>query len=200
MARAVDEPEARRCFGCHAATASTTENTLDLVHLVPGITCEACHGPGAQHVAAIEQDRVGEARKAILNPRKLDPAASLDFCGACHATWWDVTLAHETGIAALRSQPFRLESSLCWGKGDPRITCVACHEPHQPRQTDPAFYDGRCQSCHVAGKAVATREHPGRACTVGTANCVTCHMPKYEVPWMHSKFTDHLIQVRDGPR
>jgi hypothetical protein len=85
MARAVDDSEARRCFACHT-TASTTDNALDLAHLVSGVTCEACHGPGARHVAAIEQDRVGEARQAVLNPRTLDPAASVDFCGACHAT------------------------------------------------------------------------------------------------------------------
>jgi hypothetical protein len=81
----------------------------------------------------------------------------------------------------------------CWGQGDARITCVACHEPHQPRPTDPAAYDTRCLSCHVTGKTVAVRDHPGRACPVGSVNCVTCHMPKYDVPWMHSKFTDHLI-------
>lgn len=199
MARPVDAAEARRCFGCHT-TASTTGDALDLPRLVSGITCEVCHGPGGKHVAAIEQDRVGDARRAILNPKTLDPAASVDFCGACHATWWDVTLAHETGIAALRSQPYRLMSSRCWGKGDARLTCVACHEPHQPRQTEPAAYDGRCLSCHVSGKAAATRDHPGRACPVGTVRCVTCHMPKYDVPWMHSKFTDHLIRVSSETR
>ena len=86
------------------------------------------------------------------------------------------------------------------GKGDTRITCVACHEPHRPRETDPAFYDARCLSCHVSGKVATTREHPGRACTVATARCVTCHMPRYDVPWMHSKFSDHRIQDTAGPR
>jgi hypothetical protein len=199
MARPVDAAEARRCFGCHT-TGSTTNDTLDLARLVSGITCEACHGPGAKHVAAIEHDRVGDARQAILNPKMLDPAASVDFCGACHATWWDVTLAQATVTAALRSQPYRLTSSRCWGKGDARLTCVACHEPHQPRQTEPAAYDGRCLSCHVSGKAAITRDHPGRACPVGTARCVSCHMPKYDVPWMHSKFTDHLIRVSSQTR
>jgi hypothetical protein len=26
-------------------------------------------------------------------------------------------------------------------------------------------------------------------------NCVSCHMPKYAVPEMHFRFTDHLIRV-----
>src|SRR6266571_7599315 len=101
------ERDGKICFGCHT-TAAATSDTLDLARLVDGITCEVCHRPGARHVAAIEHDRVSEARQATLNPRTLDPAASVDFCGACHSTWWDVTLAHKTGIAALRSQPYRL--------------------------------------------------------------------------------------------
>jgi Cytochrome c554 and c-prime len=40
--------ETQRCFGCHT-TASTTNNKFDPEHLIPGITCEACHGPGAAH-------------------------------------------------------------------------------------------------------------------------------------------------------
>ena len=162
MARVVDEAEARRCFACHT-TAATTAGALDPARLTPGLTCEACHGPGARHVAAAEQDRLAEATRAVLNPRRLEPAASVDFCGACHATWWDVTLAHETGIAALRSQPYRLQSSRCWGGGDARITCIACHDVHEPRVTDPAYYDPRCLSCHVTGRAAITASHPGRA-------------------------------------
>src|SRR5205823_4959617 len=42
--------EARLCFGCHS-TAATTTNRFDATRLIPGVTCEACHGPGAQHVA-----------------------------------------------------------------------------------------------------------------------------------------------------
>jgi len=198
MARAVDAAEARRCFGCHT-TASTTQGTLDLARLIPGITCEVCHGPGAAHVAAIEGDRLAEGRRAILNPRSLDPSASVDFCGACHATWWDVTLAHETGPAALRSQPYRLQGSRCWGQGDARLTCVACHDAHQPRATDPLSYDGRCLACHVTSGSAATPPRRAAACTVATQGCVTCHMPKYEVPGMHARFTDHQIRVVERP-
>jgi hypothetical protein len=129
-----------------------------------------------------------------MNPAKLDPAGSVDFCGACHATFWDVKLAGEQGIAALRSQPNRLQSSKCWGEGDARLTCVACHDPHEPLVREAASYDSRCLSCHMqTGKP--TKDHPGRACPVGRESCTTCHMPKYEVPGMHHQFTDHLIRV-----
>lgn len=192
--RPVGASEARRCFGCHM-TASTTEDNLDLTHLIPGVTCEACHGPGAKHVAAVEEGRLEAATRAIANPRRFDPTASVDFCGACHSTWWDVTLAGEKGIAALRSQPFRLQSSRCWGEGDARLTCTACHDPHEPLVREPLSYDGRCQACHGPGPGGAAGSRSPRQCKVAQENCASCHMPKYEVPEMHFRFTDHLIRV-----
>jgi Cytochrome c554 and c-prime len=192
--RPLDDVEARRCFGCHM-TASTTEGRLDLARLVPGVTCEACHGPGAKHVAAVEKGRLAEVKPSITSPRRSDSAASVDFCGACHATWWDVTLAGDKGIAALRSQPFRLQSSRCWvDGGDERLTCVACHDPHRPLEREPLAYDARCLNCHDPAGAMSGGRRL-RVCKVAKQDCVTCHMPKYEVPEMHFAFTDHLIRV-----
>src|SRR5262249_9394020 len=137
-------------------------------------------------------------RAQILNPARLEPADSVDFCGACHATFWDVTLADQKGIPALRSQPFRLASSRCWDARDPRTTCVECHNPHRPLVRDPLAYDARCLACHVAAGAQPTADRRGRACTVATTGCTTCHMPKYEVPELHHAFTDHLIRIDKG--
>jgi hypothetical protein len=194
MARRVGPVEIRRCFACHT-TAATTEGVFDSSAATPGVTCEACHGPGRRHVDAIEQRRREEARQRILNPRKLEPADSVDFCGACHATFWDVKLADERGIAALRSQPYRLLSSRCWNGGDARITCIACHNPHVALVRDPSAYDTRCLSCHATRGTDTTLDRPVRACRVADARCTTCHMPKYDVPGMHHEFTDHLIRV-----
>lgn len=193
-ARRVNDIELRRCFGCHT-TASTAEGVFDAARATPGLSCEACHGPGRRHVDAMKARRMAEGRANILNPARLEPADSVDFCGACHATFWDVTLANEKGIAALRSQPYRLASSRCWDARDKRSTCVACHNPHRPLVRDPLAYDARCLACHVAAGAQATADRPGRACKVGKAGCTTCHMPKYEVPELHHTFTDHLIRI-----
>ena len=200
MGRPIPDAEARRCFACHN-TASTAAGVFDTKGMITGITCEACHGPGRKHVEALAQKKLGPALDAIMNPAKLDPAASVDFCGACHATFWDVKLAGEQGVAALRSQPNRLQSSKCWGAGDARITCVACHDPHAPLVREAASYDARCLSCHVqaaaspATRVAPTKDHPGRACPVARESCVTCHMPKYEAPGMHHEFTDHRIRI-----
>jgi hypothetical protein len=38
-------------------------------------------------------------------------------------------------------------------------------------------------------------ENVATACPVSGKDCVTCHMPKYDIPGMHYKFTDHWIRV-----
>jgi hypothetical protein len=195
--RPVDAAEIGRCFGCHTR-ASTIGEHFDEQNLMLGVTCEACHGPGGNHVVAqqVALATNGEAaRGTIFNPAKLIPVDSVDFCGACHGTWWDVKLSGAKGVTTAKSQPYRLQGSKCWGKGDARLTCVACHNPHAPLQTDAAAYDSVCMSCHVANGEKHTATRAGAACPVGTKDCVSCHMQKVYVPEMHFKFTDHRIRV-----
>lgn len=201
MARPVHMGEIKRCFSCHSASA-VIDGEFAPTKLGVGVTCEACHGPGGKHANAMEASillqGVGdeEARAMILDPGKLNPADSVDFCGACHVTWWDVKLARMKGISNVRSQPYRLQQSKCWGKGDPRITCVACHDPHVPLVQEASDYDEKCLKCHLtAVGATRTKDHPGAACPVAIKNCVTCHMPKIEVPDMHYAFADHRIRI-----
>jgi hypothetical protein len=202
MYRPVEASEVRHCFGCHT-TAPSIANQLDEQNLIPGVTCEACHGPGAKHVAAMQAAKVAgmppSAEGTIFNAAQLNPADSVDFCGSCHATWWDVKLSGVKGVSNAKSQPYRLEGSKCWGKGDPRITCVACHDPHKQLQTDMGSYDQNCLSCHLAATTdKKSPDHPGAACPVSTKNCVSCHMPKVYVPEMHYNFTDHRIRIARG--
>jgi Cytochrome c554 and c-prime len=198
--RRLSPDETHLCFGCHT-TASTTRNQFDPGNLVPGVTCEGCHGPGASHVALAHSG--SDEPGLILNPARLDRVASVDFCGACHRTWEDVVVGGLTrvGVFNVRFAPYRLENSKCWKKGDQRITCVACHDPHQPLVRGAASYDSRCLACHTATRdkgssaGKTTAAHPKGVCPVDTSNCVTCHMPVVEPPNLHSAFTDHWIRI-----
>ena len=192
----VDHEVIRRCFGCHS-TASTTAGKFDPEHAVLGVTCEACHGPGLQHVTAKEIAPDQSAAGTMLNPERLSPVDSVDFCGACHRTPVDVAvfMPRHMGISSIRLQPYRLERSLCWGaSGDSRIACIACHDPHKPLVRDSTAYDAKCLKCHAElGSPPSATLEP--ACTVGTKDCVSCHMPKFEIPNVHATFTDHFIRV-----
>src|SRR5580698_2770330 len=153
--RRMPPAESRACFACHT-TASVTNNQLDVNVAVPGVTCEACHGPGTSHVVAMNSGQPEQSAHLIMDPSRLDPVESVDFCGACHRTQEDVVT--NIGLAALnlRFAPYRLENSKCWSKPDARLTCVACHDPHQPLEHNAAFYDSRCLQCHANQPGVKT--------------------------------------------
>jgi len=51
IGRPLSTSEVRGCFDCHT-TAATANDRFDPQHAIPGVTCEACHGPGANHIAA----------------------------------------------------------------------------------------------------------------------------------------------------
>jgi hypothetical protein len=195
--RAIPPNEARFCFGCHT-TASTTRNQFDPRPAFLGVTCEACHGPGAQHIAAARAKTEKRGDGSIFNPAQLARVDSVDFCGACHRTWQDVVSGQMVGAGTfnVRFAPYRLENSKCWAGGDARITCMSCHDPHKPLSHDVASYDQNCLACHASSPTEKKSEtHPGAACPVATKNCVTCHMPKVEPPNLHSTFTDHWIRI-----
>jgi hypothetical protein len=195
LGRRMEPSEIKRCFGCHT-TASTTKSIFDPEHAAWGVTCEACHGPGANHVAAMKSG-AANGRELIFNPAKLDPVSAVDFCGACHRTWQDVVGNGLIGVGILnvRFAPYRLENSRCWKQQDARITCVACHDPHKPLVQDAESYDSRCLQCHRRRGQLKTLQLPGKACPVAASKCVTCHMPKVQPPNLHSEFTDHWIRV-----
>jgi hypothetical protein len=106
-------------------------------------------------------------------------------------------MSSNIGVASVRFQPYRLEKSRCWGKGDDaRITCMACHDPHQPLVHETRAYDMKCLACHTP-KRYSKADAVLRSCGVGTSNCVSCHTPKVDVPEAHASFTDHYIRVVD---
>ena len=170
---------------------------------IPGVHCEACHGLGREHIDAITAGQIDRASKAIFNPAHLTATSSIDFCGACHRTTVDVILnSRQRGLISVRYQPYRLEKSRCWeATQDARLTCIACHNPPKSRSQDAAPYDKACLSCH-SGRTDVSHGSPSRrsigtakVCPKATANCTSCHMPKYEIPAIHSEFTDHFIRV-----
>jgi hypothetical protein len=198
MYRPVAMDEVRRCFGCHA-TAANVGGAFDERHMMPGVTCEACHGPGASHVKFTGNraaSKSGAGKSAIFNPGDLLASDAVDFCGACHGSWWDVKLSGNTGVSTAKSAPYRLVTSKCWGTGDDRLTCTACHDPHRQLQTDPSDYDPVCRNCHVSKSGeTPTKDRPGAACPVAASRCTSCHMQKVYVPEMHADFTDHRIRI-----
>jgi hypothetical protein len=93
----------------------------------------------------------------------------------------------------VRFQPYRLANSHCFDGADPRISCVACHDPHQKVSHDPAYYDQKCLACHSATALLAPPH--AKVCSVAKSNCSSCHMPRVPFPGGHFIFTDHDIRI-----
>jgi hypothetical protein len=196
LGRMVQPEEARACFGCHS-TGAVSDGRLQLNKLSPGITCEGCHGPGAEHVATVQSGKLKPPH--IFNPATLPPGDLVKFCGACHRTRAHVEAQQLKGTLTVRFQPYRLMESRCFNPRDRRISCLACHNPHQDPEHEPAFYDSKCLACHARSgtgtKPERLAQHRPPACPVASSRCITCHMPKYEPLGSHFKFTDHRIRV-----
>ena len=203
LGRPIANFEAKTCFACHTNNVSDDLSTIN-----PGVGCESCHGPGRAHIQAMEQRGSTAANAApaaksahidahILNPDDMTPVQQVDLCGSCHSTSWDVRLMGAVGVQTVRFPAYRLEKSHCWGtRGDARLVCTSCHDPHAPLEKNDIAYDPACLACHT------TKDHPIKdvvhtagACPVATTKCVSCHMPKTDLPEMHYSFTDHNIRI-----
>ncbi len=76
----LDEPGKRawfnECAGCHATGVDPEKKTF----VEMGIACEACHGPGSNHVEAV----LGYEIPTIIQASRLTPALAAQICGSCH--------------------------------------------------------------------------------------------------------------------
>jgi hypothetical protein len=50
------------------------------------------------------------------------------------------------------------------------------------------------KSIHEADTGI-NKDDERTACPVGVKLCVTCHMPKFKNPLLHTTFTDHWIRI-----
>lgn len=207
LGRAIGGDEPQQCFGCHT-TGAVQGLSLKLDQLKAGVGCEACHGPGEKHIAAARAKKLDASAKlnqplrsdqlAIFNPGRLSAHdLSQSFCGSCHTGFEQAMLQPgQGGINNIRFQPYRMFSSRGHNTNDQRLGCVACHNPHDKLQRDAVYYDPKCLSCHLTKPTDSkTPRRNADACPVSTKQCVTCHMPKVELPGMHAHFTDHWIRI-----
>jgi len=195
LGRPMTNEATRGCFGCHT-TAAAGALGIEPERASAGVSCEACHGPGEKHLAAVKAKDLKNLN--IYNPAGLDGLElSQEFCGACHQSFETVMgLESQGGAANVRFQPYRIFNSRGHLTEDRRMSCVACHDPHGPLERDPVKYDANCLSCHLTTpREPKTRARTAAACPVATRQCVTCHMPKVELPSMHFKFTDHWVRI-----
>lgn len=185
-----------RCMECHASYfrwLPPSVNRYAKDHLVLGIDCERCHGPGALHVereSSARPPRSGSSEQAIVNPARLSRDQQLSLCSLCHAGGGPpikspmsfvvgdniqdylkiIPPAFDAPVDVHGNQVGALEQSKCFGSG--KLTCSTCHNVHQTQENADVF-SARCLTCHRV-QACGKYRSMGQ---VIHGKCIECHMP-----------------------
>ncbi len=190
LGKGMSESGFRDCIHCHATRFRTTKGRTGPEAADRGIGCERCHGPGGNHVLAMER---GFGDPAIGRPKGANGPDRSASCAACHSS--DGTFP-PTDPQFIRFQSTTLPMSKCFTASGGKLDCVTCHDPHKKLETAASVYEKKCLECHAAGKSperVACPVEPSR-------DCLRCHMPKVEEVVSHTSFTDHQIRVHPEGR
>jgi tetratricopeptide (TPR) repeat protein len=195
-----------KCLYCHVTNPRTGHNALGREMADRAIGCERCHGPGGNHLLAVQ---AGFPDLAIVNPSRASPGlASKKLCLDCHVLSNEFDESDPENPGWVRSQGIGWMRSRCNTESGGAFGCVTCHDPHQRASAmSAAEYDLSCLSCHsgtksdVARPAVVSRGRSvprtdSRACPVNPSQgCTACHMPRVRLDALHMKLTDHNIRV-----
>jgi tetratricopeptide (TPR) repeat protein len=202
-----------RCLYCHVTQSRDFRDTPRASGTGPeaadaGIGCERCHGPGSNHIAAVEVDFPD---RAIVNAGTAGAEWINRQCADCHIVGMrsEIEKAPEDP-RFVRSTAVTFTFSRCYTESDGALSCVTCHNPHRNSERSPAFYEAKCLACHgssqregAPGPLAADKRAPststavrGLVCKVNPArDCLACHMPKVPVPSLRTMLTDHYIRV-----
>ena len=91
------------CFNCHvsqlARNYDTATDSYRTVWGEPGINCETCHGPAAEHIRAARAAPDGQPMKdaKLIVTRTLTQEQTNAMCGSCHAKLSPLTDSFKSG-------------------------------------------------------------------------------------------------------
>jgi len=210
-----------QCAECHATGVDNrydqASDAYDTRVAAFTITCEACHGPAARHVAARAKGDTTDPAGKLTPLRRLSPSKSIELCAACHAKKHVMKAGFEPGGDFLAHfDPVLLDDDLNFypdgrdkllvfayhpfSEGRPHreggLVCADCHDPHGSGHVAdlrlPPEDPGLCAGCHAS---IADRPEPHTHHPAGSAgsHCVRCHMPPGENETL--TVTDHRMTV-----
>jgi len=157
--RSGEQVEIRLCANCHATGGAGEDANAETL---PGVQCEACHGPGREHAEAT-------APEEVKMPIHRERAA----CERCHRSPDPVAIDPETGLIHHDEIYTDLEDT-----GHADLECVECHDPHAGilalRFSGAETTLQTCESCHPE-QAYAQKVVIHFPMNV---ECLDCHMPR----------------------
>ncbi|MBN2577662.1 MAG: ammonia-forming cytochrome c nitrite reductase subunit c552 [Pirellulales bacterium] len=204
------------CYSCHVSQLSRNYDpetkTYHTVWTEPGINCETCHGPGAEHVRVCESAPAGRAPAdlKIISTKRLTVQQLNDSCAPCHAKMIALTATFRPGdrffdhfdLVTLDDQDFYPDGrdlgenytlatwrlSPCAQSG--RLNCAYCHTS-SGRYRFRENPNGACLPCH-AEKIADVKTHSFHPADGPGNRCTDCHMPTTTFALMRR--TDHSMR------
>jgi DmsE family decaheme c-type cytochrome len=156
-------------FATTAHFATTMDAKLDAHKGVEWHGCEACHGPGKEHV-----DGGGDKSK-IFTFKDATPQQTSARCLRCHQD------SHEQNNFARSAH---LQSG---------VSCNDCHSPHHAKESEFLLKEAApklCYTCHLDVRAEFARPFHHRV-NEGLIQCADCHNP-------HGGFLARQLRRADG--
>ncbi len=186
------------CADCHSTNVrknyDETKNSFNTEYSLINVSCEACHGPGKNHVAQVK--KLGENYKPAEDikmtsdtPQKL----LIDECARCHMLREQVTESYNFEGTLLDhyfpqlliEERYHvdgqiLEEDYVYGSFlqskmyHNNVSCTDCHNPHSTKLKLEG--NNLCLQCHTPETYNVETHNKHKINTEG-AQCINCHMP-----------------------
>jgi len=185
------------CADCHSTNVrknyQENNHSYNTQYALINVSCEACHGPGKQHVSEVEA--LGEkyiSSGSFQMTSDTAPKELVDQCARCHMRREQYSEAFNfEGTLLDHYYPQLLEERLYHADGQildevyvygsflqskmyqNDVTCTNCHNPHSLELK----FDGNklCAQCHVPEK-YDTPKHHFHPQNTESSKCINCHM------------------------
>jgi tetratricopeptide (TPR) repeat protein len=196
------------CADCHSTAVRKAYDgqarTFATRYQEVTVGCEACHGPGSQHVDAFSGPASAVAPVSTMLTSLDTGTAELNACAPCHSRRTQLAEGFTPSADFLDHYlPALLEADLYFSDGQIHdevfeygsflqsrmhaagVTCSNCHDPHSARLRLPG--NATCTQCHspadhgdfatLSRKVYDSPEHHFHEPGTEAAQCVSCHMP-----------------------
>lgn len=185
------------CSDCHSTNVKKNYNekdhSYDTNYAIINVSCEACHGPGKDHVSNAVIKGNNYKNDGTMQMTNLGSKELVDACARCHARRENISLFHTPqGTFLDHYFPQLIRENLYHADGQildedyvygsfvqskmyhEGVSCKDCHNVHS---TQRKFNDNRlCLQCHE-GPKYDTETHHKHPMGTESALCINCHMP-----------------------
>ncbi len=205
------------CYGCHVSQVSTNydldTDSYRTRWTEPGINCETCHGPSAEHVRACRalpsSQRPADLKLIVTRAFTSDQHTS--SCSSCHAKTSLLTNSFKPGerffdnfdLVTLESPDYYPDGrdlgenytytgwlmNPCAAAS--KLNCVSCHTSSGRNRFPGEKANQACLPCHEKRVKDPTAHTHHKLGSAGN-RCVSCHMPKTDFANMQR--SDHSFR------